>query len=293
MKTGITLRLHESNLFERYGNNIYKKIKAFGYDCIDFNIGNPSTKYYTATHEEAKSFILMDKQLIDDAGLAVSQVHGPSFWPPACQTELDYTARMDKIKFSMELTALLGCKYWVIHPIMQYGGNDLVSGDTQKTWDINIKLMSELLQKAKEQGVVICLENMPLPEFSIANYEQILKFVQTMNSDNFKICLDAGHTTAFGYNTLSQAVRTLGNNIRVLHVHDNMHGRDMHLMPYCGKIDWDSFARALADIKFDGVLSLETRPNEALSNELFEDMSIMQAKIARSIADKVDTYMKD
>ena len=87
--------------------------------------------------------------------------------------EEDRKERMEKMKKSIRYTAVLGCKYWVIHPIMPFGVCEKDTEDAQKTWDMNIEFMSELLKVAKEVGVTICFENMPMLQFSLAKPDKI------------------------------------------------------------------------------------------------------------------------
>ena len=187
------------------------------------------------------------------------------------------------MKRSIHLTALLGCKNWVIHPIMPCGVNDINTADAQKTWDINLVFMRELLQYAKECGVKICFENMPMKEFSLAKPTDILRFVKTIDDDNFKICLDTGHISVFDELSVGDCIRELDGEIRVLHIHDNKYGMDLHSFPYTGIIDWKDFAKALRDINFKGVFSLETIPPVALDDEIFSDMCIALRKTAQQI----------
>lgn len=44
---------------------------------------------------------------------------------------------------------LLGCKYWVIHPITPYGALDLDTENPPKTWEVKKEFWSQLLQFAK------------------------------------------------------------------------------------------------------------------------------------------------
>jgi sugar phosphate isomerase/epimerase len=144
-----------------------------------------------------------------------------------------------------------------------------------------------LLQYAKEQDVTICLENLPMRKFSMAHPEQILKFVKEMNDDHFKICLDTGHAALFPEVSLSDTVRQMGNNIKVLHVHDNMGDRDFHLWPTKGIIDWPGFMKALRDIGFTGVFSLETEPDVNLEAEpyghAFAELCELAKKVTQSV----------
>lgn len=136
---------------------------------------------------------------------------------------------MEKMKRSILFTSILGCKHWVIHPIMPYGIQEKDTKDAEKTWELNIEFMSRLLEYAKEQDIVICLENMPMPQFSIATPAKILEFVKTMNDDHFKICLDTGHVAVFSELSIADEVLRLGDNIKAIHIHDNMGDGDTHL----------------------------------------------------------------
>ena len=276
----------ETNRFAntRWGDEYYKKIKSFGFDCADFNMADTETFIYTASQAEADAFLKHERQLAENAGIKFSQVHGPWRWPAHDYEEADRAERMEKMKKSIRFTSLLGCKNWVVHPIMPHGIEEKSDPKKSKeTWDINIIFMTELLKTAKEYDIVICLENMPMPNFSIGSYDEILKFVKTINDDNFKICLDTGHVSVYDDMTPAEAVRTLGNEIRVLHVHDNKFMQDLHLIPYFGIINWQDFSDALKEIHFDGVFNLETTPPGILPDEISEKMYVLYAEIAKNI----------
>lgn len=101
--------------------------------------------------------------------------------------------------------------------------------------------------------VTVCLENMPMQNFSLSKPEKILEFVR---------------------------------EIKVLHVHDNTGEKDTHQVPYTGIIDWEDFGRALQDINFDGVLSMETAPQADLADDEFEKRSREIAAIARKVVEE-------
>lgn len=282
MNIGVTAKLSGKG-YERWGENRYKKQKSHGFSCVDFNMANTEGLIYTLPQQKSDEILLNEKILMEEAGVEITQVHGPWRWPPQDFTEEERSERMEKMKTSIRATSILGCENWVIHPIMPYGVNDIGTENAQKTWDMNIEFMNELLKTAKEYNITICLENMPMLKFSIATPTDILRFVKTINDDNFKICLDTGHVAVFNGLSLGDSTRELGDEIRVLHVHDNMHSMDLHLMPQFGIINWEEFAKALKDIGFDGSFSLETLPPSKLSDECFEEMCILLAKIAKDI----------
>lgn len=280
MKIGIEFNILNSG-YCRYGDKKYIKLKEHGFSCIDFNMSNTNTEIYTSPASD--EILLREKALADDAGIEIHQTHGPWRSPPRDGTFEDRAERMDKMKKSIRMASLLGCKNWVIHPLMPLGADDTVTGSEKGTWEINLRFMEELLITAKEYGVTICLENMPMAKFSMAKPAAILSFVEEIGDENFKICLDTGHVSVFDDLSLCDEVRRLGDKIKVLHVHDNKCGKDLHLMPYFGTIDWKEFALSLKDIGYDGAFSLETSAPDKLPDPLFEKSSIMLYEIANEI----------
>ena len=60
---------------------------------------------------------------------------------------------------------------------------------------------------------------------------------------NVGVCLDLGHAhITVG---TAEAIRTLGDRIATVHVHDNHGIKDEHLWPGDGTIDWPATAKAL------------------------------------------------
>ena len=268
MKIGIT----ESS-YRVYPKEIrYQKMKEHGFTCADYGMSNTEVAPYTLDDAEFDAYLTEERRLAEDAGIVISQVHGPWRWPPQDATEEDRAERMEKMKRSIRGTAVLGCKNWIVHPIMPYGINELGTDDAQKTWDLNVVFMRELLACAKEHDIIICFENMPMPNFSLGSVEAIMRFVNEMNDDHFRVCLDTGHVNVFPGQTLYDAVHMIGDKLQALHVHDNSGKSDEHKLPWLGTADWEGFGRALREIGFDGVFSYETGPAIALPVDLYGDM---------------------
>lgn len=263
----------------------YRQFAQAGFSCVDFNTARTETPFYTTTEEELKELIGGIRAQIEDAGLQVWQVHGPWCWPPVKDTTPEgRVVRAGEMKRSILIASLLGCKYWVVHPIMPFGIRDIPEQKEEETRSINKEFMSGLLAYAKQLDVTICLENMPMRNFSMGRPEHILEFVRQMDDDHFKICLDTGHVSYFPDLLLEEETRVLAGQIRALHVHDNGGEKDEHLYPGRGIIHWEAFGKALKDIGFDGVLSLETAPADGLpAKEYTKELSVLFG-IARKIA---------
>ncbi len=267
----------------------YRRFQEAGFSCIDFNTARTDTPFYTAAPRDLEKLMGGIRTQIEDLGLRVHQVHGPWCWPPVKDTTPEgRVVRAGEMKRSILTAALLGSKNWVVHPIMPYGIRDIPEGNAEKTWQVNAEFMSELLAYAKTLDVTICLENMPMRNFSIGRPEKILEFVREMGDPNFKICLDTGHVSYFPDLKVDEQVRLLGDQIRVLHVHDNSGEKDEHRYPGKGVIDWKSFACALKDVGFDGVFSLETAPADELPEpEFVKELDVLSG-IAREIVSQIE-----
>ena len=284
MKIGMTADRFRQQGYGQWKDALYLRLKEQGYSCSNFGMSDTDSILYTCDEDTALGFLTEERRLAEVAGVEIVQVHGPWRYPPRDLTEEDRAERMEKMKRSIRMTAMLGCKNWVVHPIMPYGVQERDCPEAALTWDLNLSFMRELLDTAKDCDVTICFENMPFKNFSLSTPSDILRFVKAIDDEHFKICFDTGHVNVFGHISVADAVRELGNEIRVLHVHDNKYGEDMHLWPQFGTIDWSAFEQALRDIGYDGCFMLETAPPSHLSEQLFSEMSVALYHIADEIA---------
>lgn len=260
-----------------YTEDRFLKLKEYGFDYFDLGIEGAHPRM---TPEEYERYILHQKELADAAGVTIWQVHGPWRYPPHDETEERRAERLALMQNSLRLTAQIGCKYWVIHPIMPFGPDD--DYDLDLFMKINYDFFQALLPTAKQYGITICFENMPMKGLSISTPEATLRFIRSIDDENFKFCLDTGHCSALGISP-AEAVRMAGKDLKVLHVHDNGGRRDDHFVPLKGVIDWKDFGAALVEIGYDGVYSLECGWKEFLINASNET----KLSCLRAIVDEV------
>ena len=98
------------------------------------------------------------------------------------------------------------------------------------------------------------------------------------------MCLDTGHFNIFKSDDIYEDCLKINKKLQVLHIHDNNSYTDAHEFPYMGSFNWDKFAKALKEIDFDGVLSLETNaPNSVPSEEIYNLLDEALFKIIASI----------
>lgn len=276
--------MSDTSLAKRWGDKAFEKLKSFGFDFFDYNMANTTVAPYTYDEQGFYDFLREEKKRADAAGITIWQVHGPWRCPIYDATPEERAERLEKMKRSIAAAAILGARYWVVHPIMPFGVEDRRLGHVVETRALNLAFMQQLVRAAENEGVTVCLENMPFLDFSLSSPTEIISFVRELDSASFAMCLDTGHANVCReWLTPADALRAYAREICVLHVHDNMGSRDEHLLPFCGTVDWSDFSRALWETGFDGVLSLETAPSPKLPATLAEDFYRAYAKVARAI----------
>lgn len=283
MRIGVKVGI---NGYGKFGDKCYEKMVEHGYTAADFQMVDTNEELYSLSDEDAKAYLEHQRELAEKAGVLMNQAHGPFRVPIKDGTPEDRENRLYYMKKSIGFAKILGVKYWVIHPICPKGTTDLIDGGAEETWKINLEFFRELLKTAEENDVIICMENLPWKNFSMATPEKVLEFVKEMNSDHFKICLDTGHVQTFT-DEAGEIVRKLGSEIRVFHIHDSIYGMDPHMFPYFGRINWEDFLKALKEIEFDGVFSLETMASPKLDIESFDEFGIALANLARKMIAKI------
>ena len=186
------------------------------------------------------------RKIGEDLGIHCNQSHAP--FPSAVPGMRDYLLR------AIECTAIVGGDICVIHPC--------------NTWEAeqNAELYFSLLPFAKEHGVKIATENMfnwtyeenhALPA-ACSHHDDFLKHIRAVNDPYLVACVDVGHAEMMGLDTsAAQMIRTLGSHVQALHIHDNDKRWDSHQLMGKRNIDFHTVITALADIGYNGYLTLE------------------------------------
>ena len=270
MKIGISFSPY-GGTYGRYGDEKWQRLHAHGYAAADYNLSHTDTPLYTMDATALQQTLHHERELAQQAEVAIAQVHGPWRWPPQDYEVSDRAERLEKMKRAVIITAGLGCRYLVVHPIMPFGIEDTLVGKEHETWERNLSFFGELADFAQANGVVICVENMPMRHFSLATPQAVLRLVEAVCSDSLRICLDTGHVAVFPDLSVGEEIRRLGTAICAFHIHDNGGAEDSHLYPGDGMIDWTDVGAAIREIGYTGVLSLETAPSGRLDDAAFAE----------------------
>ncbi len=266
-----------SAYLRRYGiKNGAKKMKAHGYDAVDFqDLVNTETEFFNLNEKDFEKVVKEQRNIIEGEGLIVSQAHGPWRFPIQDYTLADREERFESMKKGVRGTAYLGSKNFVIHPIMPFGLDCLDKAKENR--EINAEFFYKLCRHAEDFGVDVCLENMPFLHLPISSVESVVDFVKEMGFSNFKVCLDTGHDLIWG-NQPAKSVGVIGDLLACIHAHDNDGVHDYHQNPKTGVCDWVAFSKTLKESAYRGVFSLETTAKEFedQSETEFEELKLIQ-----------------
>lgn len=201
----------------------------------------------------------------------------------------------------MKICAFLGCRYIVVHgfKLAYYLGSE------EAEWEKIREFIEFLAPMAGELGITICVENIytnigkHIVEGPCCDAWKAAARIDSVNrkygADILGFCFDTGHANLVGID-FEDFIVTLGDRIKVLHIHDNDGLGDLDQIPFTftksrentTSTDWAGFLRGLKRIGFAKVLSFETAPAlKAFPNVMKEDVLGFIAGIGRYFVESV------
>lgn len=254
-------------------------IKNAGFDSVDYGLGameqqdallNDTAKY----RAEAERI----RALADAAGLPITQTHAPfSFqnWKDPVVYE-DFI--LPAIKRSIEISAILGAKIAVVHPLHHW----TYKGHEEEIFERNMEFYGSLIPLCKEYNIKVGIENMFQREmlrgqlsFDTCNQiPEFIRYVDTLDSEYMVACLDIGHVGLPARDDEAwDFIRALGHDrLQALHIHDNDYRVDKHALPYLGRIDWNEVTKALGEIDYQGDFTYEVNLTTFMSKFMNEEL---------------------
>ena len=243
-------------LEERLGHAAaIRRICEAGFSAIDYTMYDSSQPIFTSARGQ---MIREMKEIADSFGVVFNQAHSTN--PSQRYGDEEFNRRQrNAVMASIEVAAELGAAQIVIHPIHVPD----VSREVQR--EINFDFYSEVLERARAVGIRIAIENMwarhrDNPARLVPNVcsvgEELLEYVDMMESDYVTACLDIGHAGLVGERA-DGMIRTLGKRLGAIHIHDNDIISDLHTLPFMGKVNFDEVCRALREVEYSGDLTFE------------------------------------
>lgn len=259
-------------------------LKQAGFSCADFSLNSylkntdlykgELNRFFDKSVAELEEYFLPHKKAAKEVGITINQMHMPyPIYVPMESKELnDYLWNVMAPK-SMQICKFMECPYIVIHgfKLARYLGSE------DAEWQQTEKFIDFIAPMAKEMGITICIENLydsiggHLVEGPCCDVHKAVERIDRINekydAEVLGFCFDTGHANIVGID-FESFITTLGNRLKVLHIHDNDGVADLHQLPFTfaktrenkPSTDWDGFIRGLQKIGFDKVLSFETAP---------------------------------
>lgn len=290
----------------------FEMMKRAGFSCCDFSLNSYLTNtllyslkrndFFDRSIGELESFFTPHKEAAEIVGIQINQMHMPypSYIPNATESINNYLMQTMAPK-SMEICAFFGCPYIVVH------GFKLARnlGSEAAEWAQTERFLESLAPLAKELKITICLENLytcigtHIIEGPCCDAERAVARIDRINekygAEVLGFCFDTGHANLIGID-MEDFITTLGNHLKVLHIHDNDGICDLHQLPFTftknrenvSSTDWEGFIRGLQKIQFDRVLSFETAPVlSAFPKKMKQDVLRMIAQIGSYFAEEI------
>lgn len=237
-------------------DRIYGRMAEIGYDAADQDMADIKKAIY---HDDdaLRQFCADNKAAAAHHGIVINQLHGP--WPTYDTEEESRAEGWRCFRRAVLACHMMEIPYMVFHPQMPYGWGAEKEPELAKK--LTLDLMTHLLPDCEKYGVTMCLENMPFRGHRISTMDRIVEVVREVNSPFAGICFDTGHSLVFGRD-LGEDARIAAPYLKCLHIHGNDGTKDAHQVPVSGDgIDWNGFTTALAEVGYQGVMSLECMGN--------------------------------
>lgn len=158
-----------------------------------------------------------------------------------------------------------------------------------------LECMNNILRTAKQCNVKIALENL-----DSLSKEHFTYFLNNISSPNLGLCYDAGHHNLYfpDFDILSK----YGDKLWAIHLHDNLmdwqyghdYSRDLHLLPFDGKIDYEAICKKIAQTNYNGVVMLEVHKQTCSEPKKYKDLDNKNyLSLAKQSAEKLAEIIKN
>lgn len=225
--TGVFSELKPEASIKRLAGMGWRYFEFYSVHMAEMNKRKAPAKHFSALRE-----------LCEKLGVSILAAH-------------DNTQGVSPEKF-MQWAQILGVKRVVLHP-----GVDKTRGE-------NLEMLKGWIPWAERFGIGIAVENMHdlIPgivgrrAFG-ATPSELLWLVEQTDPELVGVCWDVNHAHVQKLDQY-RAIKELGEHLFHVHVTDTTtDSEEQHLLPFEGKVDWRVVIKALREIEYKGLFSLE------------------------------------
>jgi D-psicose/D-tagatose/L-ribulose 3-epimerase len=223
---------------------LFSKIKSMGYDAVEIPVEYPE---------------LIDARKVNAAlrHYQLEAVVCGAFGPSRDLTSDDPLVHETCFQYIVQCLDL--CNEWggkfLAGPMYSAVGKArMVSAEQRKVeWNRAVNNLHRVCNLASERGLLIALEPLNRFESDMVNTAgDVLRLIHDINHPAANVLLDGFHM-AIEEKSLEQAITSVGNKLIHLQVSENYRGT-----PGTGQTPWESLRKGLANINYNGVVSIES-----------------------------------
>ncbi len=250
-----------SRLFRRFGlKESVRILHSAGFDAYDVSLHALPGTDDPLNGENFREIARDVRAYADSLGIVCNQAH--AIFPPVKGDEKD-PERYDTLIRHMEIASILGARIIVVHPAqhLYYHKN------VEKLKEINLEFYRSLVPYCEKFGIKVAVENMwrryydksgtAIVDSVCSRPDEFCEYVDMLDSPWIVACLDIGHVALVGVD-MTEMIHKLGHRLQALHVHDVDTVTDLHTLPFQAKVDFEEVTQALADIGYEGDITLES-----------------------------------
>lgn len=233
-----------------------QKTAELGYKGIDINVNRPQALPRDLTDQEVKEI----GDAIEENGLecaAVTPFNGSYDWCLSTPNKVIYEDTIQHIKNAMDLAHQWGAKRCETVT----GPPRIVEDDQRDSWKRIREALNELVDYAADYDIVIGLEYKRSPQnrrsYRVEKLDDALQMVDEVDSKNLGVLIDVNHAALDPYMTVPEQIDMAADKLVHMHLSDSPLGIHKHLPIGEGKIKWKFLLKKLADVGYDGWMSLE------------------------------------
>ncbi len=255
-------------LQRKYGDERALEIcKASGFDAVDFNLegyGLNDACIYHASEDAFATYFTKLKKKADSLGLRIGQTHGRcGTLTPNDETRNDFVRWVTER--DLRASMYLGSPACVVHSISTFHWGvvppEVMREENQKMYAAFIPLAESYKVKISQETFGDAMTDGKRVLDFFGDVHELKAQHEQLPTEWKTLCMDTGHVnkaTAFGIMSAEEAIRLLGKEITLTHLHDNNTFSDQHLPPQMGgTINWGNVFDAFDEIGYDGTYNFE------------------------------------
>jgi len=201
----------------------------------------------------------LEEDLLDSYQIKLT-VHSPlSDINLASHNQSIRDSSIEEVKKSMDRAVQWNADLVVVHP-----GSMPIMGKKieEKIFKYNLESLKECADYARDSGIYMCVENMPVIESLL--YQDLNELNSLLEELDVCMTLDVGHAHNSGF---SPSQMFSYPRIKHVHLSDNDGTFDQHNALGSGSIDFDLIFKNIEKSKYDGVLVVEVKdPQDVITS---------------------------